>query len=130
MKKDMTQEEIDEVRRRLRFTNEIQDAEIVGTVYDTLLLRRIRLYLGCKRLLAALIGPTEPVIFPQVNGTLHGNRDTRELPVCRTVENNTVSCWEIPLWKRVKLLWSGRVYLVVKGPTHPPLWIDTEIGWK
>lgn len=72
----------------------------------------------------------EPIMFPQANGMLHGNRPTNDLPVCRTVEGYTCSCWHIPLWKRIKLVWSGNVYLVVKGTTHPPLWIDTEVVWK
>lgn len=72
----------------------------------------------------------EPIMFPQANGMLHGNRNANDLPVCRTVERYTCSCWHIPLWKRIKLLWSGNVYLAVKGTTQPPLWIDTEVVWK
>lgn len=73
---------------------------------------------------------TEPVMFPQVNGTLCGNNSTKDLPVCRTLENLTISCWRVPIWKRLRLLFSGRVWLVVKGSTQPPLWIDTEVFWK
>ena len=71
----------------------------------------------------------EPVFFPQSNGMLHGNRPINDLPVCRT-DGKLVSCWRIPLWKRVKLLFSGRIWLVVKGTTQPPLCIDTEVIWK
>ena len=70
-----------------------------------------------------------PVFFPQANGMLFGNRVVNDLPVCRT-DGRVVSCWQVPPWKRVKLLFSGRIWLVVKGTTQPPLWIDTEVIWK
>lgn len=72
---------------------------------------------------------TKPVFFPQANGVLHGNRPAEDLPVCRT-DGMVVSCWHVPLWKRIRLLFSGRIWLVVKGTTQPPLWIDTEVIWK
>ena len=67
-----------------------------------------------------------PVKFPEANGTLCGTGDVKDLPVCHTVDGNVTSCWYIPWWKRVKLLLTGKIYLVVKGRTHPPLWIDTK----
>ena len=71
-------------------------------------------------------GETIPVTFPEANGTLHGRDDVNDLPVCRTTDGNTCSCWKLPIRKRIGLLFTGRVYLVVRGKTHPPLWIDTE----
>jgi hypothetical protein len=69
---------------------------------------------------------TKPVTFPQSNDRLYPSRmEDEQLPVCRNDENIT-SCWRIPWVKRWKVLLTGRVYLVVRGQTQPPLWIDTE----
>lgn len=127
----ITPEEVALARKWLKLTrDDTNDFGVAGMLVGTLLLQRIRMRLAFDRLAQALAGPTEPILFRQANGTLHGNRDTNDLPVARTAESNTVSCWHIPLWKRIKLLWTGNVWLVVKGPTHPPLWIDTEVFWK
>lgn len=127
---DITQEEVDEARRITGLGASVEDAAIIAVVNGTLLHRRIKLMIAWRRLVRALNGHTEPIMFPQANGMLHGNRPTNDLPVCRTVEGYTCSCWHIPLWKRIKLLWTGNVYLAVKGTTQPPLWIDTEVVWK
>ena len=124
---DMTMEEIDEARRMLGFENHVNDATIIAVAENTFLHRRIQLRFAIRRLFKK---ETEPILFRQANGTLHGNRVTRDLPVCRTTEGHTVSCWKIPFWKRVRLLRTGNVWLVVKGTTHPPLWIDTEVIWR
>lgn len=71
-------------------------------------------------------GETVPITFAEANSTLYGTGDVRDLPVCRTVDGNVCSCWKIPLRKRLSVLCTGRVYLVVRGSTHPPLWIDTD----
>ena len=69
-----------------------------------------------------------PVNFPEANGKLVGNHlDVKDIPVCFTADGNVCSCWYIPFIKRLKLIFIGQVYLVVKGKTHPPLWIDTEV---
>ena len=127
--KEMTQEEIDETRLMADFEKGVADCTIIALYEGTMTHRIARWRVQVKAFFAHLNRETEPVIFRQANGTLNGNRTTKDLPVCRTEENFTVSCWKIPFWKRVKLLANGRVWLVVKGPTHPPLWIDTEVVW-
>lgn len=38
-----------------------------------------------------------------------------------------ISCWKVPFWKRVKMLFHGKVWLsVVSGNTQPPVWIDVD----
>jgi hypothetical protein len=68
---------------------------------------------------------TKPIRFKEANGMLYGNNGVFDLPVCRTIEGNTCSCWRIPLARRLRVLLTGCVYRVVKGPTHPPLYIET-----
>jgi len=69
---------------------------------------------------------TRPVKFKQANWVLKGPDGVEDLPVCHTDDGNVCSCWRIPWIKRLKVLLTGRVFLVVRGHTHPPLWIDTE----
>lgn len=68
---------------------------------------------------------TKPIVFDEANDTLNGSADVDDLPVYRDGKH-TISCWYIPFWKRIKLLFTGKVWLCVEGKTHPPLWIDTE----
>jgi len=74
---------------------------------------------------------TKPVKFPESNCLLVGGTGVTDLPVLAGqmdgVGDVVISCWRIPFWKRVKLLFTGRVWLCVKGQTHPPLYIETEI---
>lgn len=68
----------------------------------------------------------KPVTFKEVNGGLLGIDDIKDLPVYRS--NGCVSsCWKIPFLKRLKILFTGCVYLVVMANTHPALYIDTEL---
>jgi hypothetical protein len=69
---------------------------------------------------------TKPVEFPLVNDHLYSEQPgILPLPIHRDDENVT-SCWRIPWVRRSKVLLTGRVYLVVKGQTHHPLYIETE----
>ena len=35
-----------------------------------------------------------------------------------------ISCWRIPFWQRVKLLFHGNIWLsVFSGETQPPVWL-------
>jgi hypothetical protein len=66
----------------------------------------------------------KPIMFREANSVLRGAGDVIDLPIHNNGENVT-SCWKFPLVKRLRVLLTGRVYLVVKGRTHPPLWIDS-----
>jgi hypothetical protein len=68
---------------------------------------------------------TKPVDFDESNGVLFGMNGVEGLPIYRD-EKYTISCWHIPFWKRIKLLFTGNVWLRVEGQSHPPLWIDIE----
>jgi hypothetical protein len=73
----------------------------------------------------------KPVTFDRANSTLRGGliENCEDLPVYKD-ELCTVSCWKIPLLKRIQLLFTGVVWLVVKGKTHPPLYIETTVFKK
>lgn len=39
--------------------------------------------------------------------------------------NQCISCWRIPVWQRIKLLFHGRIWMgVLSGYTQPPVWLD------
>ena len=67
----------------------------------------------------------KPILFKEANGTLLGKGDVQDLPVFRDGKQ-VISCWRIPFWQRITLLWKGRVWLYVRGETHPPVWIQTD----
>ena len=38
-----------------------------------------------------------------------------------------ISCWKVPFWKRIKMLFHGKVWLSIRtGSTQPPCWIDVD----
>ena len=38
-----------------------------------------------------------------------------------------ISCWKVPIWKRIKMLFHGKVWIsVLSGQTQPPIWCDVE----
>lgn len=38
-----------------------------------------------------------------------------------------ISCWKVPFWKRVKMLFHGNVWLsILSGTTQPPVWVDVD----
>ena len=75
----------------------------------------------------------KPVTFKQANKTLGRplnmtDDEYGELPVYAE-DNQLVSCWiETSLWKRIKFLFTGKIWLGVMtlSGTQPPVWIDIE----
>jgi hypothetical protein len=66
----------------------------------------------------------KPIKFPEANVVFAENQE-EYLPLPAFVDredpNGTVvSCWGLSLWERVKVLWSGRIYLSVLS-FHQPL---------
>jgi len=69
---------------------------------------------------------TIPIMFREATGILRGgSKDILDLPVYRNDEQ-VISCWKIPIMRRLRVLFTGRVYLHVLGKTHPPLCIETD----
>lgn len=59
-----------------------------------------------------------PVYFPQHNVVLGSNQEEyTPMPAWRHEDHKAdpngtvVSCWELSLWERLKLLWTGRFWL-------------------
>lgn len=53
----------------------------------------------------------EPITFPQVNKTWAEHQpEYRPLPSFSN-DRETITCWRLSLWERVKLVFLGRVWL-------------------
>ena len=77
----------------------------------------------------------KPAAFKQANGTLLGapgaNFGTAEnvsdLPVCRTPNDGIISCWQLTWLDRLRLIVTGKVWLLVLSrSTHPPVAVTVE----
>ena len=54
-----------------------------------------------------------PRHFPEVNVTLgKGQAEYLPLPAYRAADGMIVSCWTLSLWERVKVLFTGRLWLL------------------
>ena len=66
----------------------------------------------------------KPERFPEVTNILAEDQpEYLPLPVC-IYGDRTISCWRLSLWERVKLLFTGRLWLLVlnfRQPLQPQL---------
>lgn len=73
-----------------------------------------------------------PASFPQANMTLR-KPDSMTDEECGSLQVYTdggicISCWRLPLWARLKIMLTGKVWLgVLSGHTQPPVWLTTEL---
>ena len=52
------------------------------------------------------------------------------LPIAR-LDDTCVSCWRMSWRERLKVLWTGRVWLgVLSGQTQPPVYVTVERPFK
>lgn len=73
----------------------------------------------------------KPIDFPGRNCILKSISDMDgELPVY--VEAPYVlSCWKIPFLNRIKILFTGKIWLCIKsGSSHPPTYLTTVIKYE
>ncbi len=71
-----------------------------------------------------------PVAFEEANGSLVAPRDFDEecgsLP-CYRDGKQVISCWSLSWRDRLKLLFTGRLWLgVAGGSSAPPVWLDVD----
>ena len=69
---------------------------------------------------------TKPINFKEANDVLRGTPPVEDLPIYRDDEQ-VISCWRIPWLRRLRVLLTGEVYLVCRGRTHPPLYVETKV---
>ena len=77
-----------------------------------------------------------PIAFEQANGTLTGGPaesfgtgdDVADLPVYRD-EAETISCWKASFKERLRVLFTGRVWLRSASQTHPPVSVEGVAPW-
>lgn len=67
-----------------------------------------------------------PVDFEQANKKLTGR--TPDVSDLLVHDNGTsvMSCWKIPFWARIKIVFTGKIFLAIKGKTHPPVCLYAE----
>lgn len=71
----------------------------------------------------------KPVKFKGVNVTYAENQpEYMPLPVHKTPDGTVTSCWKMSFWERVKVLFTGRIFLTVLTFNKPlqPVLLMTE----
>ncbi len=74
----------------------------------------------------------EPINFPQVNTSLQappGEEDLCDDLPCWRDGKLVISCWKIPFWQRVRLLFTGKIWLGAQGLSQPPIWLTSKTPW-
>jgi len=74
---------------------------------------------------------TETIWFKEANKNLSASnkrdpfgRLIESLPVFTDGES-CLSCWKVPVWKRIKFLFHGKIWVsVLSGKTQPPVWVE------
>ena len=74
----------------------------------------------------------KPTEFPEANVTWTGLGDVGDLASWRGEEDSQIyiSCWKVGWWERIRLLRTGRVWLHVWAPAHPPVYMSAEYPWS
>jgi len=77
----------------------------------------------------------QPVTFKHQNKVLTkpssmNDDECEDLPICN-VDDMCISKWRISFWQRIKLIFSGHVWLGIhSGHTQPPVWLVTKSPLK
>lgn len=66
----------------------------------------------------------QPIKFEEANVT-YTAKGCGDLPVHKS-GGQIISCWKLPLLKRFKILFTGRVWLSIYGQSQPPVCIVTD----
>lgn len=54
----------------------------------------------------------QPIVFPQKNTTYAENQpEYTPLPVHKSIDGCVTSCWQMPVWERIKFLFSGKIFV-------------------
>jgi len=68
----------------------------------------------------------KPIKFKESSGMFIGaTNDIKPLPVYQN-DDEIISCWKVSLKDKLKILFSGKVWLHVKGTTMPPVFINSS----
>jgi len=74
-----------------------------------------------------IIKETRPVKFKQANAELTKNNEI-SMPVYIDHEIGCIiSCWKMPFIRRLKVLFTGRIWLNVLSKKHPLLYIESSV---
>ena len=72
-----------------------------------------------------VMSEVEPRDFKGANSVLLGFGEVANLPIRRD-ENMVISCWTAPFRKRVRFLFTGKIWFSCMGRTHPPIRISID----
>lgn len=73
-----------------------------------------------------------PVKFPEAEAT-YGKRNDPFVPIHVFVDDEEViSCWELTLWERLVLLWTGRLWLRqwTQGERMNPQYLQIDLPFN
>jgi hypothetical protein len=75
----------------------------------------------------------KPIDFPQVNRVLAKDQPQYQpLPICYCDDGSAISCWKLSIWERLRLLLTGKLWLIqltFHQPLQPQLPLIKEPGW-
>lgn len=75
----------------------------------------------------------KPIEFPNQNTVFAENQaEYQSLPAHQTTDSEVISCWRLSLWERVRVLFTGCVWLRTWTFHRPlqPLYLQVENPWK
>ena len=67
----------------------------------------------------------KPISTRECNQTMIGRGGVQNLP-CRKLDGFIVSCWKLSVKERLKLLFTGRLWLLVMGGSQPPVCLEVD----
>jgi len=75
-----------------------------------------------------IIKETRPVKFKQANSEFRTKNDEISMPVYIDYETGCIiSCWKMPFIRRLRVLFTGRIWLNVLSEKHPLLYIESSV---
>lgn len=58
-----------------------------------------------------------------------GRVEVLDMPAYRD-KTQSISCWKLTFWERVRALFTGRIWLYVLGDGQPPVYVTGEYPFK
>ena len=72
----------------------------------------------------------EPTKFAEANSRWVGQGDIGDLPTYGGEGGVHVSCWKLSWRERLRVLWTGRVWLLVWAEVHPAVLVSADYPFE